>query len=436
MSKSAQTTKSSKRLLYDVHSLSCVSCAESRLEFSKISWIQSNNFINSSRKFKVLEQKYCPQNKYSNSLLVFGKIRSRFRGKENQITDFIGKYNVSEKTFYMCGHDCRVYDFGFCSVLNIDRENSYEWVATTAKEVHEEKYALRVAYDTLTKNVRFAGCINRFIGSINSKDFELEVSTDDNKVEKLKAYDLLCLKPSPASLKHLCRLKLRNICNKDNFRIKKLYRIMNPNLVDYLKYPNALKCSQCLLKGDSLVSENCIYKLSLLETGELKFYINDNNDNIFLYENVDCLNFNEFSLVVNFKDKTCKTFVTDFDEIAIMNYTESKLIISNDGFLIIQSPFYDFRFLIQFRDDLPSFLNLSKPNFVFTSFYEKVKDEDDTSDTDTDSESDSDCDSDDDSTGSSSNEIDEDEKDVKNSENIKALNKLLIGNRAKTAVKK
>jgi hypothetical protein len=440
MSKSAKSSK--QRIISDVHSSSCVSCAESRLEFSKISWIQSNNFINSSRKNRVLERKFCPQNNVNNDLLVVGKIRTRFRAKNNQITDFIGKYNLTDKKFYICGPDSLVYDFGFCSVLNIDKENSYKWVETNMKDVQDEKkYLLRVAYDSLRKSVQYVGTINRYIGSINSIDFCLEASKNDNKTEKLKSYDILCLKPSPASLKQLCRLKIRKMCKKDNLRIKTFYRNF-PNLVDYLKYPNSLKCTQCLLKGDSIVSENSVYKLTLLENGDLVFYINDNNDFIFLYENVDCLNFNEFSLIVNFNDKTCKTFITDFDDASIMNYTESKLIVSNAGFLIVQSPFYDFRYLIQFRDDLPSFLNLKKPNFMFTTFFEKVKDddedddddlndnsEDSDSDTDSDSDSDSDDDSDDDS-------IESGEDYDKNSHNIQALNKLLIGNRAKTAVKK
>ena len=259
-------------------------------------------------------------------------------------------------------------------------------------------------------------------------------------MEKLKSYDVLCLKPSPASLKQLCRLRIRKCCKKDNLRIKTYYRNY-PNLVDYLKYPNSLKCSQCLLKGDSIVSENSVYKLSLLESGDLVFYVNDNNDYIYLYQNVDCLNFNEFSLIVNFHDKTCKTFITDFDDASIMNYTESKLIVSNDGFLIIQSPFYDFKYLIQFRDDLPSFLNLKKPNFVFTTFYEKVSDDDEELNDDSDADSDSDSDSDDDDDTDSDDDDDSiesasgDDYD-KNSQNIQALNKLLIGNRAKTAVKK
>jgi hypothetical protein len=79
---------------------------------------------------------------------------------------------------------------------------------------------------------------------------------------------------------------------------------------------------------------------------------------------------------------------------------------------------------------------------MFTTFFEKVKDddedddddlndnsEDSDSDTDSDSDSDSDDDSDDDS-------IESGEDYDKNSHNIQALNKLLIGNRAKTAVKK
>ena len=161
MSKSAKSSK--QRIITDIHSLSCVSCAESRFEFSKISWIQSSNFINSSRKNRVLDAKYCPQNNYGNDLLVIGKIRTRFRAKNNKITDFIGKFNLTEKKFYICGPDSVIYDFGFCSVLNVDKESSYKWVETSVKDVQDEKkYLLRIAYDSLTKSVQYAGTINRY----------------------------------------------------------------------------------------------------------------------------------------------------------------------------------------------------------------------------------------------------------------------------------
>ena len=417
MAKSARTAKSTKHFLSDIHTPSCVSCAESRLEFSKLSWIRSTTLKTSSTN---LNEKYCPQ---INNLAAIGKIRSRFRAKNNQITDVIGKYMINDRKFYIC-HDGNVIDFDFCSILNIDNPNSYIWVETKSKDVYKQKYTLRVSYDTISKNVYYAGTTDSLIGTSTSiTSFNLFAANDDT-IEILQKYEILCLRPSPASLRQLSRLKIRQLCRHDNAKIKKLQQFLSEKFINYLKYPCYLKCGQCLLREESIISDNFIYRLSLLADGRLLFYIN--NDFIFLYDNVDCLNFNEFRLIVNFNDKTSKSFVTDFEN-ATVNFTESKLFVSNDGYLIIQSPYYDFKYIIQFRDDLPSFLNLKKPEFVFSCFYESIDEDDDDDDTDSDSD-DSELDFDD--------SDDEDDDDDDGDGEIHALSKTLIGNRTKSAIKK
>lgn len=101
------------------------------------------------------------------------------------------------------------------------------------------------------------------------KNFELDI----------KKYEILCLKPTPTSLKELCRLRVRVMSRHSNEIIERMNKdtsdlIYIPNvLIDYLKYPTYLTVGECLLKNEKIVSndgqfEMVIYLILLLTSYE------------------------------------------------------------------------------------------------------------------------------------------------------------------------
>jgi hypothetical protein len=369
----------------------CVISAKSHLEFPCLEWIKNDQISKEGLK----------------KLLGIGKVRTRV----NQVvTDFIGVYNIRENYLNVIVDDQVVQLDGRCSLLSIDNKNQFEWKSVANKCI--PKYALRVSFDPIVKNSIFIGLSKGYIGTANSNSPKKQMLFTKNgkKIDETLSYEVLCLNPSPQKLKHLCRLAIRSILNFDNLLIQSLIKHLKSELVIYLKYPSYLKCGQCLLRGDLICSKNNQYKLVLTHNGKLLFFIDNGKNYLFLYENVDSLQFHEFGLVVNYlHDFSSQTFINDFDAQSI-NFSESYLKIDDNGYLIINSPHYTTNFIIQFRDDISSFLNQNKPYFMHTllASERELSESDDGDDDDDDSEEEDDEDS-------SSSEGDTNESDVNES---------------------
>jgi hypothetical protein len=362
---------------------SCVHNSDPRLEFTRIDWVRSSNQFNENFK----DAMYFPQshnyNHIADHVEYVARVRSHY-STINQIADSLGKYNPNKRTFYTCNND-KAIEFPACSVLKVKTPNSYEWVKTSSACLCKVNYPLRVCFNAVTNECLYAARTlgsNKCIGHVSSKtDFKLCVPNSKNDVDKYDTFEILCLKPTPTTLKNLCRIKLRLILDQDNFKIRQLTQLIDENAVEYIVHPHTLRFNQCLLKDQCIVSENGQYKLKLLKNGKLFYLINKSNDYIYLYDNVDCICFNEFGLVVFFVDSTSDFIVTSNSSMCL-NFTSSEMKLMNNGTLILTSPFYNFKCVVQFRDDLVSFLNREKPGFLHTYFFEPCDENSDRSDDD------------------------------------------------------
>ncbi|CAF1091994.1 unnamed protein product [Brachionus calyciflorus] len=88
-----------------------------------------------------------------------------------------------------------------------------------------------------------------------------------------KTYDILCLKPSPACLKNLCRLELRKLLGHSNEKIEKINEKslvqLSKSLINFIKYPSYLLVGEYLLNGDKFVSKDGRFELTIEDYGKL-----------------------------------------------------------------------------------------------------------------------------------------------------------------------
>ena len=86
-------------------------------------------------------------------------------------------------------------------------------------------------------------------------------------------YEILCLKPTPTSLKILNRELIRRLTRYSNENIELINqnnKSMIPNsLIKFIKYPSYLSVGEYLLKNEKLVREDGKYELKIVDNGRL-----------------------------------------------------------------------------------------------------------------------------------------------------------------------
>jgi hypothetical protein len=105
---------------------------------------------------------------------------------------------------------------------------------------------------------------------------------DNGLIMKIEKYEVLCLLPSPTSLKNLCRLVIREATNNSNRLISLINKghesggkYLPDHLVEFVKYPSFLSNGDYLLKNEKLVDELNQFELFI------------NNKNQFIYRQLD-----------------------------------------------------------------------------------------------------------------------------------------------------
>lgn len=182
-------------------------------------------------------------------------------------------------------------------VLSIKDESSFEWKKD--RNGNLPSYALRGSLDCHVNEFLYIGrtlldgppgkCYqngmwNNFdeivvsIGKIHSSHKCLYCAIGENEVA-FNEYEILCLKPSPASLKVLCRMIIRDKIGYYVNKIKEKLETKLPNsLIQYLEYPSKLCYGEYLLKGEKLISECGSFELFINNRNE--FICNDNKKNV------------------------------------------------------------------------------------------------------------------------------------------------------------
>jgi len=391
---------------------SFVSDSDSRLEFAHHSWVKYSHMSTN------FDKRLMPNDGITNhsSSNYIGKIRTRIPAS-NQITDLVGRFNETESKLYIpCGDDFATFNDAF--LLIFDNSDSFKWAPLNNSSTKHAKHRFVVSFDTISNSIIYIGRTvsePRHFGCIysNHGSQTLIFLNANNQIEQSDIYEILCLKPTPAKLKHLCCLALRERLHKNQSEIKSLEKLNSYKLLNVFNFQSYLKCNHSLSRGDCIVSLNSKYKLSLETDGKLLYYIDEERKNyIYLYKDVDCLLFHEFRLVIIFSNRTSKSFVREFDQISL-NFTDSKLIVSNNGCLVIESPHFDIRYSIQFRDDLEFYLNRNVPDFIH-NVSEEHNDDNDESDNDEDDDDDSDDDEDSSDEDSSENSLSDKLHDTRN----------------------
>ena len=243
--------------------------------------------------------------------------------------------------------------------------------------------------DVLTQDIIYIGrCKQRdlvFTGPYMKLKKQL-VTACNAKVTTFTNFEILCLKPTPASLKHLTRLQIRHLTKNENLAMNQLEYRVDPFLMSYIQIRQSLKTNESLRRGECIISRSGLYKLAIEPDGRLLYYFSQERDFLFLYENVESLWFNDIKIMVCFQDGASRVFLTGEDNLNIM-LDEAKLKIDDDGTLKLITSNPESNLVFQFRDDIESSWNLSRPGFDFVYFFEPKK-----SDQSSDSESDSDSD--------------------------------------------
>ena len=309
-------------------------------------------------------------------LTLIGKTRSRL-SSSNKITDQVGQAQKSTLKLQVC-HMNKVYELDSFYALNFNKKDCFEWkLIDDNNNFSLLKYGLRLGVDTVNQSCIYAGrtLSNKYspiiVGHVNN-NLNLVVALNNKDTINLNQFELLCLKPSPAKLKHLCRNMIRSIMTHKNDNMEKLEYLIESSLIKYVKYKNCLKCGQELKKGECLVSKNGIYKLKIELDDRLLYYINDKGDYLCLYKNVDSLWFNDLGgLIVCFKDFKSTCFVNNFSHLNIMYDEDSKLRLNDNGNLQLVSSLHPKKIIIQFRDDIQLSINSLEPNFDYVFFFEK-----------------------------------------------------------------
>jgi hypothetical protein len=174
------------------------------------------------------------------------------------------------------GSSVKIYKKDFLT-LCISDPDSFNWVRS--KNGLIPRYALRGANDVNSREYFYIG---RTIQDVHVKGQHYSESWSDfnemtpklfgkihvghkllyvphNSLElAFSEYEALCLKPSPAPLKILARLKIRNMLdnsNKNITLINKNHKILPDALLKFLLYPAFLGVGEYLLKGEKITDD-------------------------------------------------------------------------------------------------------------------------------------------------------------------------------------
>ena len=159
-------------------------------------------------------------------------------------------------------------------VLCIQDPQSFQWVRSKNKQI--PKYALRGANDEFTNEYFYIGKTIReahiqpkyyrgtwvvlneetplLFGKVHTGHECLYVAHNGLELA-FNEYDVLCMKPSPASLKILCRLRVRAMAHHSNRNIGLINQnrlTMPESLVNFLKYPAFISVGEYMLRGEKI----------------------------------------------------------------------------------------------------------------------------------------------------------------------------------------
>lgn len=173
--------------------------------------------------------------------------------------------------------------------------------------------------------------------------------------------------------------------NFDNLNIHKFDLLLESTLLNYVKYPKNLSLGNELNRGQSLISSNSIYRLSLEDDGRLILYLDPTRrKHLFLFKEVESMWFYDLALMVvltksstglseskPFPDPKIADAIGEFLSRLGSKKKPIKLRLKNDGTIQISTRSSEVILVIQFRDDVKAMWNSSEPKFESVCFFSK-----------------------------------------------------------------
>jgi hypothetical protein len=295
------------------------------LIFPDIFWLNKTEFIDSTKN----EDKLYPyvSNIISNEKLFIGKNILYLTNNTKNV--FIGFISSNDNDIIkIATSDKKVIIHNDYHILSITDSNSFCWIEKNNDLI--PNYALRACLNyNLFEYFYIGRTFDKYLGNISRSDGLLYICNEINEAQSFDKYEILCLKPSPASLKQLSRILIRSIMNKN---VSILDGYLPKSLVDYIKYPSYISNGDCLLKNEKLVSENGVHELKI--TVDSKLVYQSFNKTRILYDFVDSIWTNRYFSVINRFDNAFVYFLylLSTDDI---NEEEIKLKLTDNGQLIL-----------------------------------------------------------------------------------------------------
>ncbi|CAF0781533.1 unnamed protein product [Brachionus calyciflorus] len=272
--------------------------------FPALKWISKSKFISLIEKCPKLNIQPClNSNENIHKRLFLGKSIPKYTQDQNNTevdidnVEIVGNvyFSVEKKWKLKTTFKGRSYEISDeFLILNIKDVNSIFWKSINMMNNFEQKipkYALKVSFDSSEHHYMYAGRLKEdnsntdcsiiyysnamlrinekfdsFFGKISPTTKLLFSQYQDLEIGHF-SYEILCLKPSPASLKALCKSSIRKYLNYSQKKIKSLSqkneeKIHLPQyLVNYLKFPSFLKIGDFMFKEDKIVHENDKYEM-------------------------------------------------------------------------------------------------------------------------------------------------------------------------------
>lgn len=279
-----------------------------KLTFSSINWLTREKFLEfinlnqSIYPYLIEDGKKCFIGKtIQNNLKEGVRFGRDFYSGNNIINlEIIGTVSENENNEWILNvpHSCTVHTVkDQFLILSIEDKNSFEWISTQDDQI--PKYALRGCIDRFTNEYFYIGKpsfdLNRelrvdYYDYVNWNRFREPIPNYFGKVHvshkclylpfdklelRLNKYDILCLKPSPASLKILSRTKLRELLKNSNENISRINKNKSGRkyvpemLVNFIKFPSSLSVGEYMMKGEKLVRDDDKFELVIEENGKL-----------------------------------------------------------------------------------------------------------------------------------------------------------------------
>jgi len=217
-------------------------------------------------------------------------------------------------------------------VLSIDNPKSFYWEKTEQDKI--PKNALRGSFDETSHEFLFIG--KNSVNSDHGGQYYLRFTNDGdgywpyfnenipnligkvqvshsclylpvNSIElRLKEYDILCLRPSPASLKKLSQLAIRSILNNSQSKLSLIndgqIHLPKSLLKQYVMFPTFLTTGQKMIIGDKIVREDGLFEIELQQDANICCFvcnrlIGGNKYEISRYVGVQAVELQEFMLI-------------------------------------------------------------------------------------------------------------------------------------------